>query len=194
MHREATASVSARNFELIPPVKARQDAGRMRAAPIDAIARRARGEAFLCQIDERRNPLEYLFLVDVPKRRIAFDTSGERVELCQAEYFEHLPHLLRVVVARDQYASRMHAAGREPSIAGENHTIFRVRDADHLIVIVFVGVGGIESQNAKPSGELAEHDIRDEFDIGRHMRRGTSMPIKSRAFVRASRTRSTTRI
>src|SRR5262249_15225205 len=78
----------------------------VRAAPIDAAARRAHREPIVSEIDKRSDFFEHRFLVDAVKRRVAFQATRKHVELFELKSAKHLPDLLLIVHAFDQERPR----------------------------------------------------------------------------------------
>ena len=170
---------------------------RMSSVPIYAAASRAGSETILRQIDEWRNSFEHRILVNLLKWRIALEAAREDIKLFETECAENLRNLLFVVVAINRKTRNIATTRGKSSVSSEDDSILGCRKSDDLVVTDSVRVRHIEAEDAQPSRQLAYHYIGDELDISHsrfYIRRGTSIPIRSRAFARVSRTRSTTRI
>src|SRR5262245_23641173 len=84
-------------------------------------------------------------------------------------------------------------ACRKTGVARQDDALFLFGDAEDCVVFKNIRIYDVEAKDPRPSCEFADHDIRNELDIRHYIRRGIWMPIMSSAFVRDSRTMSTTR-
>jgi hypothetical protein len=135
----------------------------MSAVPVNPIARWTNREAFLGKVDVRRHFLEYRLFVDVTQGRIAFEASREHVEIMEVESAKDLAKLLFVVATLDEEALRVDPAGRNTGISSEDNPVFGFGDADDFVILISVRIGGIEAKDTQPTGEFANHDIRNEL-------------------------------
>jgi len=130
--------------------------------PVNTITGRAPGELILREVNIRRNLIEYGFLVNVLKRHIAFETSGEDLELFQSEGTEDLPDLFLVIAAINEQTLRITLLRCQARIPRQNDAIFGTGYMNDLFVFILIRIRNVEAQHSKPPGELTHHHICNE--------------------------------